>query len=635
MNYLSGIETVIKAVSDVLTAGVAIISFSLFIYAVTFKLHDRVTISFSFLILCIVVIYGSDSFLAVVQQTDLLRLILKIHWLGIVFLPTVYFHFSDALLAITGKPSRGRRRLVGMLCILVSLVFSALLFTDMLVGNLVTDKPPAPYLERTIFNDLFSGFFLIVMGLSWYNFIRAFNRTITRTSRRRMLYLITSALGPALGSFPYLLYGLDFAAHWPFIFWGLSVLSYTFVFITLISMTYAVSFFGFPWADRVIKSRLFRWVMRGPITASLTLGVTTIITRLGKQYGVDVSAVLVLAMVAVIVLFEYSVTLFANIWERFLFGRGEREELVKIRSLEDKLLTFNDMRQFLELILATLCDLLRVQGACLLIKNEGGDGLVIQTGKLDVKYSQEKEKFFNLFEGFSPSSIETFTKMEEPVYALPLMLPEDEAGGGLLGVLIVENLDQTRIDPEKEILLKKLIGRAILALRDRTIQEGLFVSLDMLTPQVSIIQDLLASSRFDQNKIYDEHTTIKSEKFDQWVKDALDHLWGGPRLSQSPLLRLNLIAQRVKSEQETPINVLRELLRTAITQLKPEGDRQYTNEWILYNLLDLKYLSGWKVKDIARKLALSEADLYRKQRIAISSVAEQIIVMEKDNTTAG
>jgi hypothetical protein len=74
------------------------------------------------------------------------------------------------------------------------------------------------------------------------------------------------------------------------------------------------------------------------------------------------------------------------------------------------------------------------------------------------------------------------------------------------------------------------------------------------------------------------------------------------------------------------------VLRSAINQLKPEGDRQFTNEWILYNLLDLKYLSGWKVKDIARKLSLSEADLYRKQRIAISAVSNQIINMEKSVT---
>jgi len=49
----------------------------------------------------------------------------------------------------------------------------------------------------------------------------------------------------------------------------------------------------------------------------------------------------------------------------------------------------------------------------------------------------------------------------------------------------------------------------------------------------------------------------------------------------------------------------------------------------LFNLLDLKYFEGWKVKEIARKLALSEADLYRKQRIAINAVSKNIIELEK------
>ena len=165
-----------------------------------------------------------------------------------------------------------------------------LLIGDLLVGRLVTNQPPAPFFERTIFNDLFSVFFFGVMGLSWYNFIRSFNRTLTQFSRRRMLYLIVSAAGPALGSFPYLLYGSSFASQWEIVFWMLSILANGLVILGLVGMTYAVSFYGFPWPDRVIRSRLFRWIMRGPATASLTLGITTIITRLAKLYNIDASA---------------------------------------------------------------------------------------------------------------------------------------------------------------------------------------------------------------------------------------------------------------------------------------------------------------------------------------------------------
>ena len=632
MSNLSGLETLLKAISDILTAGVAIISFSLFIYAVTFRLYDKVTRSFTFLLFCIVVIFGADAFITVSQDAESLRLLLKVHWLGIVFLPTAYFRFSDGLLSMTGKPSRGRRSLIGNLCVGISLAFAALLFTNLLVGVVVMDRPPAPYLERTIFNDLFSGYFFITMFLSWYNYIRAFRRTVTSTSRRRMIYLIVSAIGPALGSFPYLLYGSGFAEQTPLVFWLLSIISNAMVFITLITMTYAVSFFGFPWTDRVIKSRLFRWVMRGPITASLTLGVTTIINRLGNLWGVDVSGLNVLAMVAVIVLLEYSITLFANIWERFLFSKNDREELQKIRSLEDKLLTSNDLRQFTDLILATICDLLQVRGAHLFVINGNGNGMDVLAGKLKQDYAEKKGELLN-FAANAEDIQEAIILPEESGNSLiPLFFTSKDNPAELMGVILVEDFDMTRMDAEKQTAMRKLISRLALALHDRKIQENLFVSLEMLTPQVSIIQDLLATSRFNQEKIYDENSITDSDEVDKWVKNALDHLWGGPKLSQNPLLQLRLIAEKSIAEKETPVNVLREVLRSAIDKLKPEGDRQYTNEWILYNLLDLKYLSGWKVKDIARKLSLSEADLYRKQRIAISAVSNQIINMEKSIT---
>jgi len=70
------------------------------------------------------------------------------------------------------------------------------------------------------------------------------------------------------------------------------------------------------------------------------------------------------------------------------------------------------------------------------------------------------------------------------------------------------------------------------------------------------------------------------------------------------------------------------VLKNAIEQIKPAGDRKYTGEWLLYNILELKFLEGKKVKEIAMKLALSEADLYRKQRVAIDVITNTIVQME-------
>jgi hypothetical protein len=71
-------------------------------------------------------------------------------------------------------------------------------------------------------------------------------------------------------------------------------------------------------------------------------------------------------------------------------------------------------------------------------------------------------------------------------------------------------------------------------------------------------------------------------------------------------------------------------LRQSIERVRPEGERHFTADWILYNILEMKFLEGKKVREIALRLAMSEADLYRKQRIAIEAVAKEIQKMETE-----
>mgnify|MGYP000877829856 FL=1 len=73
--------------------------------------------------------------------------------------------------------------------------------------------------------------------------------------------------------------------------------------------------------------------------------------------------------------------------------------------------------------------------------------------------------------------------------------------------------------------------------------------------------------------------------------------------------------------------------RSAIERVRPEGERRFTGEWILYNILELKFIQGKKVREIASRLALSEADLYRKQRVAIEAVTRAILDMEAQAQT--
>jgi hypothetical protein len=49
---------------------------------------------------------------------------------------------------------------------------------------------------------------------------------------------------------------------------------------------------------------------------------------------------------------------------------------------------------------------------------------------------------------------------------------------------------------------------------------------------------------------------------------------------------------------------------------------------MLYNILEMKFIEGRKVREVAGRLAMSEADLYRKQRVAVEAVAHSLMEME-------
>jgi hypothetical protein len=627
-HFLSAVITFLKALNDVLTAGIAVTAFSLLIFAFTYQLRDRLTRSYTLILICITIIYAAAAFSLIPQNNQLLNIVMHFYWVGLVFLPAGYFNFSDALLTFTGKPSRGRRKAISIITYIISTIFLFLIPTGWLVSDVAVNQLPAPYLQPSFLSGIFTFYFFAVMILAWYNMIRAINRSVTPTSRRRMFYLVIGAIGPAMGSFPYLLYGSKFAANNILIFWLLSVIVSLIVGALTIVISYAVAFYGFPWPDRVIKTRLFRWLMRGPITASLTLGATTLVRRLGDILGVDLSAASVLVMVGSIILLEFFIILFAPLWERIFFSGNDRDDLEVIRSLEDRMLTQNDLNQFLEMVLAVICDRVQAKGAFLSALDTDNFKTIVEIGKTKIKNEKFKRKLYQ----FLINNPLLDKQLEwEGILLIALFRNDENGSKHLIGTIGVNGLKSGIIEEEHQKALNRLASRAALALKDRRLQEDLLFSLQILTPQVSVIQNLLAAGKYDRGQALSEDLPLRKDEVDKWVKEALTHLWGGPKLSQSRLLQLFMV-QKLSTENENlnPPNALREILRSAIQELRPPGDRQYTNEWVLYNLLDLKFIEGMKVKDIARRLSLSEADLYRKQRVAIAAVSAQLIDLEND-----
>jgi hypothetical protein len=205
----------------------------------------------------------------------------------------------------------------------------------------------------------------------------------------------------------------------------------------------------------------------------------------------------------------------------------------------------------------------------------------------------------------------------------------------LLGLLGVERKPEP-LDEEQAEALRILAQRARMAILDRYRQQQAFNSLEELTLQMDIIQRLRAASRYNGARILSEpEIDLQAEQLSPWVKDALTHYWGGPKLTQNPLLSLQVVQKMAATSEENSTNALRAVLRKAIENVRPEGERRFTGEWILYNILEMKFLEGRKVREIAMRLALSEADLYRKQRVAIEAVAAAIIEMEQQARQGG
>jgi hypothetical protein len=127
---------------------------------------------------------------------------------------------------------------------------------------------------------------------------------------------------------------------------------------------------------------------------------------------------------------------------------------------------------------------------------------------------------------------------------------------------------------------------------------------------------------------------LPTERYDdmtRYVQDAFKDFWGGPKFADSPLMELQVVANAMKAENGNASKALRRVLLDAIERLKPDGQRSFTAaEWMLYNILELKVLQSQKVRDVARKLVMSESDLFRKQKAAFAEVARVVVEMERE-----
>ncbi len=85
-----------------------------------------------------------------------------------------------------------------------------------------------------------------------------------------------------------------------------------------------VSFFGLTWTDRAIKSRLLRWLLRGPFVVAVVLGLTTLVRRYGLSQGDPYNQYIPVVMVSSTLVLQYLITVLSPKLEQKLFWGDEK-----------------------------------------------------------------------------------------------------------------------------------------------------------------------------------------------------------------------------------------------------------------------------------------------------------------------
>lgn len=635
-NGMLDLVNLLTIVNRLLSSTIVITGFSLTIYVLTHNLRSPVARAFSALTSFVTLVYVGDFVLFGVTSAEVALPWLKMQWVGIAFVPAAYLHFSDALLATTNDRSRLRRAVVlSSYLIGVGLVGLAI-FTPLLVREAVY-RPAAPQLRAGPLFWMFTVYFIFTVGSGAMNIQRARERCLTPTSRRRMTYLALSFVAPAMGVFPYvMLASMDVpsAALLTFVLMGNVGVA-----LMMVVMAYPVAYFGVLIPDRVVKQRLAQFLLRGPLAATVVIVLLQTIPKVETILGLPRDTVLFTTIVAGLVLLQVSITVAQPLIDRLIYHQ-DRGEIALLRHLDNRLLTVTDMRQFLENLLSAVCDTMRVTTAFVAVAEEGQfrcqafygnaeavDAFLAACDLQDTVQSPSPSDLpahlEGLFNGVPPVVREGFC-------VFPLRAASGDVTLGMLGVEDGRGLSSVSDDEVSALAI--LVSQAENALADRHLQQGLFGALEQIIPEIEAIQRHRGTVRYadsppvqspDKNLIY-------APEFLQLVKDALRDYWGGPRLSESPLLRLAVVRQALNEYDGRPIQALRAVLLRAVDALRPAGKRKMTTkEWLLYNILDLKFLRGERVSYVANRLAMSESDLYRKQRVAIKEVARTLARMEE------
>ncbi|MCL4868948.1 MAG: GAF domain-containing protein [Anaerolineae bacterium] len=633
----SAISDFFALLNDMIQATIVIFGTSVVLYNSRYIGRSRVTKGFTNLVGLVVLAFLAEL-LASRAGLGPADWWLHLQWIGIALVPAAQFHLSDALLVTTGLRSRRRRAMVRIFYLTGLLVIGLIYLTDWIAAEVVS-IPHAVHLQPGPYFPVFAFYFWVVAVLSMYNLWRARRRCLTSTARGRMTTILLAFFAAPLGVFPYLLIGINLELTTSWFFWLIVIAGNILVGTMFALMTLPMAYFGgLNSPDRVVRVRLYKFMARAPLAATIVLLVYLLVSRTNTILGLPAETSLALFMVATIIIVEWLIHTGKKPLERLL-QLNDDADVQRIQELSERVLTTRDLHQFLESVLASVCEALRTDTAFVAALSEDGPHLEVVVGSLDdLETVWETEDWPALpttpngAEGGQPTELardEGFILWQnfwiQPLYSENRQI--------LLGIMGIRGRTSTpNLSPEEERILAQLTRQAAISLEDRLLQKEVFAAVEGLLPKITVLQRRRNAAAFDATPALTNPTDdlTQDPEFSTLVRDALSHYWGGPKLTQSPLTRLRVVQEAMETHEGNPAKALQSVLLQAIEQQKPEGQRSMTTaEWILYNILEMKIIQGRRVRDVARRLAMSESDLYRKQRVAIENVAQTVMLMEK------
>jgi hypothetical protein len=579
----------------------------------------------------VTIVYVCDVFVSLEPSLPVYETVVRLQWLGIVLVPAAMFHLSDALLATTGLASRGRRRRIIRILYAIGIVFFiAAALTDVLIEPVYLTRFVS--LRPGLLFPLYLIYFLMSTGVALVNVQRARQRCLTRDTRRRMGYLQIAMLTPAIGTFPFSVLlgpGTEFTVNALL----LVNLSNIVVILMLLFLAYPLSFFGSNVPDRVVKTELLRFVLRGPATGLLALAVI-IYASPTRVLGLPGRVFVPFGVVSVVLFWQWLVALgLPWLEKRLIYPDEDDDQLNKLQNLSDQLLTRNDLLQLLEAILASACDYLRVNTAFAVSLRDPKTEIIAKVGPLmpnATLIEEERDQLVELLGSAEDLAIHIWHNY----WLVPLYSKRsNDLTDGLIGFIGIQaRAPEVDLSADEQEMFDSLIRRTAQALDDLTLQTEIYAALEGLLPQIHLTRTRAAEVEYRMGRTTATNGTSPDRtQFVEQVRAALRHYWGGPGLSHSSLLELSVVQNALSENDDNAVRALRAVLTQAIEYQRPEGERKMLSpEWMIYNILDLRFIEKLKVRDVAIRLALSEPDLYRKQRVAIEAVADTLMNMESE-----